>query len=252
MTPTLDRRAAWEDLTTPTAPVERFDPATLVDLPGPARRLIEKSIRPGTELTPTVSIQMVGEIKLKRWVPFRARQVIRVGEGFVWEATAGRPPIVFTGGDTFWQGKASLDFRLWRTIPVVRAAGPDIDRSAAGRLAAETAAWAPQGLTPQMGATWTDVDATHATVSLPIRDQRVEVTVAVSQDGRLEEVTMQRWGDPDSNGFALHDFGASVEAVTDVADITIASAGSVGWWWATDRQDDGEFFRYLIQPGPPD
>ena len=249
MRATIDRKAAWEHLATPVGTVERFEPQTIVDLPEPARRFIEHSVRSGTELNPVVTIDMVGEIKLKRWMPFRARQVLRVGEGFVWEAKTGRPPIVFSGGDTLWRGSGSLDFRLWGVIPVARAAGSDIDRSAAGRLAAETVAWAPQGLTPQMGATWIGIDSNHATVSLPIGDRTVDVTIAVDEVGCLTEITMERWGNPGSTEFAMHPFGASVDACTNIGGITIAAAGTVGWGWGTEGQSDGEFFRYTIVRG---
>jgi hypothetical protein len=58
---------------------------------------------------------------------------------------------------------------------------------------------------------------------------------------------MERWGNPGSREFAMHQFGASVDAATSVEGITIASAGSVGWWWGTERHRDGEFFRYTVQ-----
>lgn len=242
----VSRKAALEDLTGSAGPSEAFDPVSISNLPEPARRWLRQSIRPGAQLNSTAVIHMVGEIKLKKWLPFRARQVIRIGEGLVWEARVGRLPIVVKGGDTFWRGEGDLDFRLWGLIPVARATGTDIDQSAAGRLAAETVAWAPQGATPQMGATWTGIDATHATVSLPVRDRSIEVTVAVDEVGGLREITMQRWGNPGSKEFAMHPFGASVDAATAVGDVTIASAGRVGWWWGTDRQGEGEFFRYTL------
>lgn len=248
---TARRRAAWEELTTPSGPPQAFDPATIVDLPDPARRLLERSIRPGSGLNPTVILRMVGEIKLKRWMPFRARQVIRVGEGFVWEATVGRPPVVFAGGDTLCRGQGCLDFRLWGVVPVARSAGSDVDRSAEGRLAAEMVAWAPQALAPQMGATWNGIDETQATVSLPIGHRRVDVTVAIDEVGRLNEITMERWGNPGSKVYELHRFGAAVAATGDVGGVTIASSGTVGWWWGTERQAHGEFFRYRLETDQP-
>ena len=245
----INRKKAWRDLAGPVGQFAEFDPETIVGLPAPARRLIERSVSPGTKLNPTVSLHMVGEIKLKKWVPFQARQILRVGEGFVWEAKAGKAPFTVRGGDTYWRGKGDLHFRLLGMIPVARASGPDIDRSAAGRLAIETVAWAPHGLTPQMGATWAGVDPNRATVSLPIRGQRLEVDVVVDQSGRLSEVSMERWGDPQSKEFALHPFGASVDEERTIGGLTIASAGCVGWWWGTERQREGEFFRYSIESG---
>lgn len=245
----INRRKAWRDLAGSVGQFAEFDPGTTAGLPAPAQRLIEHSVRSGAELNPTVSLHMAGEIKLKGWVPFQARQILRVGEGFVWEAKVGKAPFTVRGGDTFWRGRGDLDFRLLGIVPVARASGADIDRSAAGRLAIETVAWAPHGLTPQMGATWVDIDANRATVSLPIQGWRFEVAVTVDQSGRLSEITMERWGDPQSKEFALYPFGASVDEETTIGGLTIASAGSVGWWWGTERQEEGEFFRYKIESG---
>jgi hypothetical protein len=189
---------------------------------------------------------MEGEIKLRSWMPFRARQVLRPGHGFVWNATAGRGPLMFKGGDAYWRGQGSLDFRLWGIIPVVRTAGPDIARSALGRFAAETVAWAPQGLTPPMGAAWAAEDDTTATVSLPAGDGRIDLNITIGAGDLVDEVVMRRWGNPDGGSFAAIPFGATLDAHADFDGITIGAAGRVGWWWGTERQDEGEFFRFEI------
>jgi len=240
------RKAAWADLTRPTPSVGVFDPDDLGGLPDPARRFLNHALTPGVELVPTVYLEMKGEIKLKTWTPFRARQVLRAGEGFVWEATAGKAPIRFRGGDTFWNGFGSLDFRIWGTIPVARESGPDVDRSAAGRLAAETVFWAPQALTTQMGASWAPIDSTTAKVALPVREDTVNATLTVDYEGRLQEVVTQRWGDPDPDKHGFHPFGAAVEGYGRFGGITIVTAGRVGWWWGTERQEEGEFFRFTL------
>jgi hypothetical protein len=38
----------------------------------------------------------------------------------------------------------------------------------------------------------------------------------------------------------------SVEAERSWQGVTIPSAFRAGWWWGTDRQDTGEFFRAEI------
>lgn len=243
---TLDPAAAWRDLSIPPPRTGVFDPKEVTHLPSPARRMLVYALSPGVQLTPTVILEMDGEIKLKKWVPFQARQVLRAGSGFVWLATAGRPPIVFKGGDIYWQGRGSLDFRAWGLIRVARAAGRDIDRSAAGRLAAEMAAWTPQALTPQMGAVWTGIDESRAVVTLHAGNETTDVTVTVDPQGHLVDLSTQRWGDPVPGKFGLHPFGGSVTGITDFGGIRIATVGQVGWEWGTTRQPEGEFFRYRI------
>ncbi len=246
----VDRAAAWDDLAAPGS-AEGSVLADTAGLPGPAQRLLTRSLGPGVPLPPAVILDMEGEIKLRSWTRFRARQVLRPGHGFVWNATAGKGPVIFKGGDAYWRGEGSLDFRLWGLLPVVRASGPDVARSARGRLAAETVAWAPQALTPQMGATWAAVDDAAATVSLPAGDERIDLTVTVGADDLVTEVVTRRWGNPGGGEFAAIPFGAAIDAHAEFGGITIATAGRVGWWWGTERQDEGEFFRFEITSARP-
>ncbi len=247
---TIDRDAAWRELVRPdrTPPIHTGEVPS--GLPGAAERLLGRVLGAGASLSPVVLLEMEGEIKLKGWMPFRARQVLRAGEGFVWEAAVGKLPVRFRGGDALWRGRGSLDFRLWGIVPVARAAGPDVDRSAAGRLAAETVAWLPQALLPSAGCRWQEGDDTSATASIPVGTDALDVTVTVDDEGLLTELVTRRWGDPDSTGVhrALP-FGGAVDAYLDIDGVTIAASGRVGWWWGSDRQADGEFFRYRITDG---
>lgn len=259
-----NRNATWRQLTaSPSAVAGVFDPADVDTLPAPARRFLRHALTPGVPLASTVVLDMTGELRLRRWLPFCARQVLVAGRGFVWASRVGRPPLVVTGADTHLDGRGSLDFRLWGVLPVARESGPDTDRSTAGRLAAETVVWLPHALTPAMGVTWTAVDDAHATVSVPADDHTVDVTVTVDHEGRLRAVQLQRWGAPDGAEPGSYPFGGGVDAEATSDGVTIPSQGRVGWWWRTDRQDDGMFFRYRIthaeyrahgsspSPGPP-
>lgn len=241
-----DRIEAWDHLSRPATPAGAFEPEDVADLPAAARRFLTHAITPGTPLTPTVILEMEGDIRLNRWMPFQARQVLRAGEGFVWRARVGKTPLVFRGGDALCGGRGSLDFRLWGILPVARASGPNIDRSAAGRFAAETVAWAPQTLMPQLGARWTDIDNTHATVAVPIGNSTSDVTITVDGAGRLCELSTQRWGDPGGGPFDINAFGGDFQSHHSFSGVTIASAGRVGWWWGTSRWREGEFFRYRV------
>ncbi len=243
----VDRQAAWDALAAPDPSPATFAADRLAALPDVARRALVRALAPGVSVSRVVLLEMEGEIKLRSWVPFRARQVLRAGEGFVWEASAGRGPVRFRGGDVLWRGHGSLDFRLWGIVPVARASGPDVDMSAAGRLAAETVAWAPQALLPAFGTRWRRQDNTTATVAVPVGSDTIEVTVAIDADGLIESLVTRRWGDPDSTGmFTAIPFGGAVDEHADIDGITIASSGRVGWWWGTDRQAEGEFFRYRV------
>ncbi len=157
----------WAALAAPAGePVRRFDPATVVDLPDPAQRLLVRALPEGTPLTGVVTLKMAGWIKLGRWMRFRADQILRAGVGFVWRPVVGGRILRFTGADLLGPEEARMEFRLHGLVPVARASGSDVARSAAGRLAAETVAWLPQALTPQAGARWRAMDEARAAVTL--------------------------------------------------------------------------------------
>ena len=224
-----------------------FDPATLADLPPPAQRLLGRALPSSVALTTTVELSMEGEIRLGgRWFPFTAEQILSAGKGFVWSPVVGGRLVRFVGADLLTADDARMDFRFHGVIPVVRADGPDIRRSAQGRLAGETVAWLPQALTPQLGAQWTPVDDERAVVTLDAAGSDIDVTVVVDGDGRIRRAGLDRW-----NGSAepprLEPFGASVDSgFTASNGVCIAGRGAAGWDFGTDGEADGVFFRYRI------
>jgi len=244
--PSLEER--WAGLRAPGIEVPAFDPATTHSLPDPARRFLRRAVTDGAPLAPAVELEMVGAIKLgPRWFPFTARQILRRNVGLIWQATVGGHILRFKGADTLGPDGARLDFKLHGLIPVARATGIDVLKSARGRLAAETVAWLPQALTPQLGTRWHPIDDHHARVAVPVGDEVVVyVEVAVDDNGVLNEIALQRWNDSAKPPRAVP-FGASITMEHITRDgVRIAGGGSVAWEWGTPAESAGEFFRYTI------
>jgi hypothetical protein len=215
----------------------------VADLPESARRWLLHAIAPGTPLWPSVVLTMRGEIRLGAWRSFTARQVLAPPHGFVWAATARMFGLPVAGYDRYSSGSGQMDWRLGGIVPVMTATGPDVTLSAAGRLAGEMVL-AP---TTFRAATWTPAsDPDRAVVTWHIDQHTESAELHVAPDGRLLGVLMQRWGNPGGEPFGRHPFGVSVEAEDTFAGVTIGSRLRAGWWWATDRQDEGEFFRAHI------
>ncbi len=243
-----DHNRLWETLRAP-ARRETFDPSTLDDLPEPAARWLRRTVTPGTPLAQSVELTMGGRIRIGgRWLPYTARQILRAGVGFVWQPRVGGRLLRFTGADSLGEDGARLDFRLHGLIPVAQADGPDTDRSAAGRLAAETVAWLPSAVVPQLGIRWEPVDGDRdrARVAVPVPDGTIDVDITVDIDGRLLAVDLQRWSDrtdPPSH----EPFGADVAAdgPGPNGDL-IAAEGTVGWDHGTPAWSDGRFFEFTL------
>lgn len=213
------------------------------DLPEPAGRWLRHAIAPGAPLTASTELTMHGTIRLGSWRRFTARQVLAPPDGYVWAATAHVLGMPVIGYDRFGSGTAAMRWRLLGVVPVVEVDGPEIVRSAAGRLAAEVVL-AP---TTYAAATWTVGDRPDVAIGLwhiGGDTQRVEVDVAAN--GRVRGVLLQRWGRPPGASYGCYPFGVTVEAERTFGGITIPSRLRAGWWWGTDRQDEGEFFRAEI------
>lgn len=226
---------------------QAFDTATVDGVPEPARRLLLRALPAGTPLYSIIYLNMSGEIKLgSRWLPFTARQILKAGVGFVWEPVVGGRIVRFVGADALGPDGARIEFRLFGRIPVVGASGPDVARSAAGRLAAETVAWLPQALTPQAGARWTAIDDGRSIVTLDGPSGPVDVEVGVGPDGALTSIGLERWNDS-AKPPGPAPFGGDVHAgFVTTSNVTIAGAGAAGWDWNDQGEADGVFFRYTI------
>ena len=185
---------------------------------------------------------MHGHIRLGSWRPFTATQVLAPPDGFIWAATARVLGLPISGYDRFSSGTGQMRWRLLGLVPVLTADGPDVTTSAAGRLAAE-GVLVPTSFT---AATWTAAGPDAATATWRIGPHQEKVDLHVGEQGQLREVLIQRWGNPNNSPYGRYPFGVTVEAESTFDGITIPSEFRAGWWWGTDREDEGESFRARI------
>jgi hypothetical protein len=77
-----------------------FSEAELDRLPEAIRFHLRTAIAPGTPLATSGRLRMRGQLKLGRWLPFRAEQVLAPHHGFHWAASvAGRFGVGWTAAD---------------------------------------------------------------------------------------------------------------------------------------------------------
>jgi hypothetical protein len=220
-----------------------FADAELVGLPDPVCRYLRAAIAPGTPLATVARFGMRGQIKLGRWLPFRAEELLAPHQGFHWVARAAG---VVSGFDRYVGGQGQMRWRLLGLLPVMQADGPDLSRSAAGRVAGE-AMWVPTALLPRYGVDWSAGDDHHLTARWRLDSHEVALEVVIDDRGRLRESVFQRWGDPDRTGtFGLHPCGGAVTAYATFDGVSVPAAGCAGWFYGTDRWAEGEFFRYQL------
>lgn len=221
-----------------------FDPDSVAGLPDSVARYLTHAIAPGTPLACSVRLSMHGTIKLNRWCPFTAEQVIRWERGMIWRAKVRMGLLPVRGFDRIVDGEGEMRWKLLGLIPLVRGSGADVTRSAIGRLLIESV-WLP-AVHAACG-TWEVHEGGEATATLTAQGQAERVRLKLGASGALREVSMQRWGDPDRSGtFRLAPFGAVVEDEATFAGYTIPSRLRVGWYLGTAAFEAGEFFRATV------
>lgn len=221
-----------------------FSEDEMSGLAGPIQRFLHASIAPESRLAQTARIEMTGHIKVGRWLPFRAREILTPHAGFVWAARAAG---LITGSDRFVDGRGRMKWKLGGLITVMAADGSDVSRSAAQRAGAESVL-VPTSLLPRFGVDWVATTGKQITAGFLVEDHPVEVSFVLNDESLAESVLLQRWGDPDNTGvFGLHPFGGHFLEHGTFNGLTIPTAGSMGWHYGTDRWSDGEFFRFRIK-----
>ncbi|MGR6918232.1 DUF6544 family protein [[Actinomadura] parvosata] len=241
---TEQARQDWDLLQSPTRRAPAFDPEQADLLPEPARRWLLHAIAPGTPLRRAVVLSMRGMIRIGEWRRFHASQALLPLEGYVWAAGTRLGPAPVHGFDRYRAGAGEMRWRLLDAVPVMSGSGPDITRSAAGRLACEFVLAPAAALDPRVR--WKALDDRQAVATLPIGGEDHEVTLDIAPDGRLERVSMDRWGNPDGQAFREHRFGVECveEGMFDGFTIPVRVVG--GWWPGTDQRVEGEFIRYAL------
>jgi Family of unknown function (DUF6920) len=226
-------------------PQHAFDAALTAGLPQGARRYLQRAIASGTPLSSAVRLRMHGEIKLKAWYRFSAQEVICWGRGLIWQAAARMYGLPIRGGDCFVDGHGAMRWKLCGIVSIVNAAGPDIDRSAAGRVNIESI-WLPSVLCGH-AVSWTASDQRHPHARFTAHGETAEIDCALDETGQLKAVNMPRWGNPDGGQFGYFNCGGLVEEVAVFGGYTIPTRMRVGWYFGTDRfEREGEFFRVTV------
>lgn len=221
-----------------------FRPEQIAEVPASVQRYLTHAIAPDTPLASAVRLRMHGGLKLGRWFPFEAEQVIVWDRGMIWAATVRTFGVPIRGFDRVVDGKGAQRWKLLGLIPVMSASGPDVARSTAGRMAAESM-WMPSVLC-RNDVTWSVGEEEHPQATVEVQGFPSTLTMTVD-DGHLQSTEMVRWGDPGDGTFRAVPFGAVVEAEQTFGGYTIPSRLRVGWYFGTDRfASEGEFFRGVV------
>ncbi|NCA84146.1 MAG: hypothetical protein EOM83_01070 [Clostridia bacterium] len=195
---------------------------------------------PGGDL---ISTRLRGIIKLVNWSYFKSTLYSHPLKGFLWEATVRMGILPIKGFDYFDKNIGAMQWKLFGVIPVTKADGADVSRSAEGRARLESI-FAPH-LLIDPGIKWEALDEHHITAQWSIHTEDQPIHLIIDDQGALREIWMKRWGNPgEVKTFGYHTFGGHIDKEILYHGRLIPHKGSVGWWYGEKAWDDGEFFRF--------
>jgi hypothetical protein len=227
------------------AATQVWDPARAMGLPEAVRRYLGHTLAPGTPLARAARIEMHGEIELgEAWSAFHATQVLRWDRGFVWHAHTTVNGLPVSGADREVDGVGQMKWKLLGIVPVMTASGPDISRSAIGRLHAE-AIWLPGALLDPT-VVWSE-DADGPVMTIDAHGEKTIVHLSIAPSGALRSMKLGRWGDVDGGTYHYVDFGGAMTDEVAFGGVTLPTRYRIGWFFGSERfEKDGEFFRCTL------
>lgn len=217
----------------------RFSETNLHGLPEPAQRYLRHAIVPGTPLAPACRLWMDGTMTPTPGAPptdLTASETLAPRTGFVWTARAHMKGLPVHVRDHYHRGQGGVAVAVLGVLPIpLGGEAADVTRSSRGRLVGE-AVWCPTALV-HPDVTWEAVSDDRARFTVSVDGDPVAVTLRLADDGALREVTLDRWGTPDSQAARFHPYGFRVDAEGTFGGVTIPTRITGGWGYGTDGYD---------------
>jgi hypothetical protein len=149
------------------------------------------------------------------------------------------------GADRLVDGVCDVRWKLLGLLPVMQASGEDVTRSAAGRIQGE-AVWLPSVLChPEV--VWTELNDSQLQADFAAFGEPAHLTLTLDAQGAIQQVAVQRWGQPEGGDYHYTTFGVIAETSGTFEGYTIPTQIRAGWFFGSDRfESEGEFFRCTI------
>ena len=200
-------------------------------LPSCVRRWLGRSGIVGKPRTATARLEQKGFMRPRKdgpWLPFRARQVNRLDDpALLWTARVRAFPMVhLLGRDLYRGGRGRMLIRLLGLVPVVDAAGPEIDQGTLVRVLGE-ACWFPGfALSPLVS--WEEVDDVSAKATLVHAGVTASGTFLFDEAGDVVGFEAERYMEVRGR-YALETWSVASSGHREFDGVRIPAASEVTW-----------------------
>jgi hypothetical protein len=239
----MQRAEIFDDLLTLDLSGNAFEPHSLDALPERAAAWLRNALASGQPVSRTADIRYAGHLRAAPaddWLPYRARERVAAGRGFIWEGrVAALGPLFVAGAECFRGNSYESRFELQGLLTVTRETGEDHLRSARARFLLEHV-WLPGCLLPELGAAWTATSEDQLAVVPAGWD--VPLGLEIGPGGVLRSASVLRFR-PETG--RMVNFGMAVEREEVFDGHRLPSRISGGWGFGTD--DYVEIFRSSVE-----
>jgi hypothetical protein len=210
-------------------------------LPAPVQRWLEASGVVGEPRVATVRLRQRGGLRTspeQDFMPAEAEQYVTVDPpGLVWRVRTRMLRVLpIAGRDEYRQGRGSMQIRVASLIPVVDAAGPEIDQGALLRFLGEIV-WLPSAaLSPAIA--WHPIDEHRARAVMSHGGITASAEFTFAPDGRFLEMSAERYKGGGAEA-TLERWVVPARAWRTIDGVTIPVEGDVVW-----KLEGGDFNYY--------
>ena len=213
------------------------------DLPPPVRAWVERSVAPDAPCPRRAELDTTGEIKLRVWHRYRARQLLAPPDELSWHGTARIAGVPVTVIDRYRPGAGETRVRLGSRLVLAARSDDDVTRSGAGRLAAEAMLLPTNAFAPWVRWLTAGDDCAVADIDIGGAVHAVELRL---DGGRLVSLSLPRWYADRRHGRSRV-FGVRFHGELTHEGITVPAAWTAGWDWTSDGWRGGPFFRAQLE-----
>ncbi|MDE4907683.1 hypothetical protein L0665_03530 [Methanogenium marinum] len=164
-------------------------------LPEPVQRYVRYSLPEGAEPVRFARMKQTGEFRTDPagvWMPVEAEQYFSAGfPAFIWHAKIQFWSLFWIDvRDKYDGGEGNMLVKIFSTIPVADAKGPEIDVSSLHRYIGEMP-WFPTAFLNEEHITWEPIDSSHAKAVITDGENVASVEFSFDEEGRITKVTTE-------------------------------------------------------------
>jgi len=205
--------------------------ADIEGLPEPVQKWLKNSQIIGKERIFAVRLKQKGLIRTKEgqpWMPAEAEQYFTIDDpGFVWKVRVKMAPFLYlVGRDRYYEGRGSMRIKFMGLIPVVDAAGKEIDQGTMLRYLGETVWFPTAALSRHIK--WERIDSNSVRATMSYGGITASAVFKFNEKGEVTSFICKRYMTVNDH-YILENYSVHLKDYKELEGIRIPTRGEAVW-----------------------